>query len=78
MPKQSTIFCTYKLFLNDPKRYLSFCKFGSGVTDESLSAISDRLSAHWNDIQRTRPPAWLCFEEEQPELWIDPAKCASF
>ncbi|PRP74389.1 DNA ligase 4-like [Planoprotostelium fungivorum] len=53
----------------------SFCKVGSGYSDEQLKQLQKVLEPHWRPFNNLNPPN--CFQlaeplREKPDLWIQP------
>lgn len=60
-----------------PNKYLSFCKVGSGYTDQELKILQKMLEKYWRVFNPSSPPD--CIElvppcKEKPDVWIDPKK----
>ncbi|KAI9208259.1 ATP dependent DNA ligase domain-containing protein [Polychytrium aggregatum] len=57
------------------RRFLTFCRFGSGYEYSKQEEIAQEALGHWRPYDRTRPPAWLIHpfkSKEQPDMVIDP------
>eukprot|EP00005_Dracoamoeba_jomungandri_P014120 CAMPEP_0174278718 /NCGR_PEP_ID=MMETSP0439-20130205/61635_1 /TAXON_ID=0 /ORGANISM="Stereomyxa ramosa, Strain Chinc5" /LENGTH=611 /DNA_ID=CAMNT_0015371163 /DNA_START=565 /DNA_END=2397 /DNA_ORIENTATION=+ len=57
-----------------PTKFYSFCKVGSGYTDNELRVLQKMLEKHWKPFNPKNPPS--CFElqdgKERPDVWIHP------
>ena len=55
-------------------RFYSFCKVGSGYSDNELRVIQKILEKHWKPFNPQSPPK--CFQlqdlKEKPDVWIEP------
>ncbi|EGC36387.1 hypothetical protein DICPUDRAFT_97591 [Dictyostelium purpureum] len=57
--------------------FYSFCKVGSGYTDEQLKILQKELDPHWSPFNTNKPPSCIQLAEpfkEKPDVWIDPRK----
>lgn len=58
-------------------RFYSFCKVGSGYSDNELRLLQKMLEKHWKPFNAQSPPA--CFQlqgvQEKPDVWLDPRQC---
>ena len=60
-----------------PKKYLSFCKVGSGYSDQELKVLQKMLEKHWRAYDVNSPPAVIELVppfKEKPDVWIEPKK----
>lgn len=60
---------------DDNIKFLSFCKVGSGYSDNELKVLQKMLQKHWRVFDSTNPPS--CIElvppcKEKPDVWIEP------
>lgn len=57
-----------------PTLFYSFCKVGSGYSDNELRLLQKMLEKHWKPFNAQSPPA--CFQlqgvQEKPDVWLDP------
>ncbi|KAF9930995.1 DNA ligase (ATP) [Linnemannia zychae] len=59
------------------KKYLTFCKFGSGFTYQQMSKFSQRLGPHWKEFKHYRDNPWVEMVDNakmRPDVIIDPEK----
>ncbi|EGG24891.1 DNA ligase IV [Cavenderia fasciculata] len=60
---------------SDTPLFYSFCKVGSGYSDEELKKLQKALEPHWMPYRTSSPPSHILLAEphrEKPDLWIDP------
>ncbi|ORZ16003.1 ATP dependent DNA ligase domain-domain-containing protein [Lobosporangium transversale] len=59
------------------KKFLTFCKFGSGFSYQQMGKFSDLLSPHWKEYKYYKENPWVeMFDSAKmrPDVIIDPAK----
>ncbi|KAG0257957.1 DNA ligase (ATP) [Mortierella polycephala] len=59
------------------KKYMSFCKFGSGFTYEQMGVFSQLLGPHWKEYKHYRENPWVDMIDNakmRPDVIIDPEK----
>lgn len=57
-----------------PSEFWSFCRVGSGYSDEQLLGLMQKLQPHWKKWDKKAPPAMIQCGKEKPELWIEPSQ----
>jgi DNA ligase-4 len=55
-------------------RFYSFCKVGSGYTDNELRVLQTALEKHWKPFNPQNPPTVFLLQDmkEKPDVWIEP------
>ncbi|KAG0270645.1 DNA ligase (ATP) [Linnemannia exigua] len=59
------------------KKFLTFCKFGSGFTYQQMGKFSQRLGPHWKEFKHYRENPWVDLVDNakmRPDVIIDPEK----
>ncbi|TPX53672.1 hypothetical protein CcCBS67573_g09676 [Chytriomyces confervae] len=57
------------------RRYITFCKFGSGYTLSQIDEIAHEASGHWQPFDPRSPPSWLIHppqSKEKPDMILHP------
>ncbi|XP_061352685.1 DNA ligase 4 [Gastrolobium bilobum] len=59
-----------------PKRFISFCRVGTGLSDDELDAVVTKLKPYFRKYEhpRKRPPSFYQVtnhSKERPDVWID-------
>ncbi|KAG6644099.1 hypothetical protein CIPAW_08G032200 [Carya illinoinensis] len=59
-----------------PRRFISFCRVGTGLSDEELDAVVTKLKPHFRKYEypRNGPPTFYQVtnnSKERPDVWID-------
>ncbi|KAJ3134388.1 DNA ligase (ATP) [Physocladia obscura] len=60
----------------DQRRYITFCKFGSGYKEDQIEEISHESEGHWQAYDHVNPPAWFIHpptSKERPNMIIHPS-----
>ncbi|KAG0337995.1 DNA ligase (ATP) [Podila humilis] len=58
------------------KKYMSFCKFGTGFSFDQMDDFNTRLGQHWKDYKNFRENPWVDIVDNakmRPDVIIDPA-----
>ncbi|KAJ3298780.1 DNA ligase (ATP) [Rhizoclosmatium sp. JEL0117] len=61
--------------LND-RKYITFCKFGSGYTLSQIEEIAHESAGHWQVYDHTHPPPWFVHpaaSKEKPDMILHPS-----
>ncbi|KAF9324147.1 DNA ligase (ATP) [Linnemannia elongata] len=59
------------------KKFLTFCKFGSGFTYQQMGKFSQRLGPYWKEYKHYRENPWVDIVDNakmRPDVIIDPEK----
>ncbi|KAI9346479.1 ATP dependent DNA ligase domain-containing protein [Obelidium mucronatum] len=58
------------------RKYITFCKFGSGYTLNQIEEIAHENSGHWQPYDHAHPPAWFQHphsSKEKPDMILHPS-----
>ncbi|KAJ3026431.1 UNVERIFIED_CONTAM: DNA ligase (ATP) [Siphonaria sp. JEL0065] len=58
------------------RKYITFCKFGSGYTLSQIEEIAHENSGHWQSYDHTHPPPWFVHphnSKEKPDMILHPS-----
>lgn len=57
-----------------PKRFISLCRVGTGLSDDELEAVVTKLKPYFRKYPKTSPPSFYQVtnhSKERPDVWVD-------
>jgi DNA ligase-4 len=57
---------------NNPQKFISVSRVGTGYTSEELKDLQKKLEIHWKKFDKKKAPNFLELGKLNPEVWIEP------